>query len=218
MALENLKKNTLAMQKEERRGYLLKFIKIIDNTKDNWYYSQFEEQTKNIEIDEKFIEDLVLIQPPFESVTKTMVAKAMKYTNTAYKFNVFLPEFNAESIKPVTAGYLYFFRMVHIAENRLAARGIGAYARRTVQPLGGRKNKGGQRCGEMETCCIIAHDAPFNLREMLTTKSDCIDLKNLLIKKAIETETILREQKPIDEVPESVKLLDAYLNVIGVQK
>jgi hypothetical protein len=218
MALENLKKNALAMQKEERKDYLLNFIKIIDNTEGNWYYSQFEEQTKDIEIDEKFIEELVLIQPPFESVTKGMVAKAMEYTNTPYKFNVFLPEFNAESIKPVTAGYLYFFRMVHIAENRLAARGIGAYARRTVQPLGGRKNKGGQRCGEMETCCIIAHDAPFNLREMLTTKSDCIDLKNLLIKKAIETETILREQKPIDEVPESVKLLDAYLNVIGVQK
>jgi DNA-directed RNA polymerase beta subunit len=218
MALENLKKNALAMEKEQRRDYLLNFIKIIDNTKGNWYYSQFEEQSRNIEIDEKFIEDLVLIQPPFESVTRRMVAKAMKYTNTPYKFKVFLPEFNSEVVKPVTGGYLYFFRMVHIAENRLAARGIGAYARRTVQPLGGRKNKGGQRCGEMETCCIIAHDAPFNLREMLTTKSDCIDLKNLLIKRAIETETILREQKPIDEVPESVKLLDSYLKVIGVEK
>jgi len=218
MALENLKNNALAMPEEQRRDYLLNFIKIIDNTKDNWYYLQFEEQTKNVKIDEKFIEELVLIQPPFESVSRRMVGKAMKYTNTPYKFDVFLPEFGSQTVKPVTAGYLYFFRMVHIAENRLAARGIGAYARRTVQPLGGRKNKGGQRCGEMETCCIIAHDAPFNLREMLTTKSDCIDLKNLLIKKAIETETILREQKPIDEVPESVKLLNAYLNVIGVEK
>jgi DNA-directed RNA polymerase subunit beta len=218
MALENLKKNALALEKDKRKEYLLNFIKIIDNTEGKWYSSQFEEQIKDVEVDEKFIGELVLIQPPFESVTKQMVAKAMEYTNTPYKFDVFLPEFNSMSIKPVTAGYLYFFRMVHIAESRLAARGIGAYARRTVQPLGGRKNKGGQRCGEMETCCIIAHDAPFNLREMLTTKSDCIDLKNLLIKKAIETETILREQKPIDEVPESVKLLDSYLRVIGVEK
>jgi len=29
--------------------------------------------------------------------------------------------------------------MVHIAEEKLSARGIGAYARRTLQPLGGRK-------------------------------------------------------------------------------
>jgi hypothetical protein len=45
--------------------------------------------------------------------------------------------------------------MVHIADEKLAARGIGAYARRTLQPLGGRKNKGGQRCGEMETIKTI---------------------------------------------------------------
>jgi len=87
---------------------------------------------------------------------------------------------------PVAVGYVYFLRMVHIAEEKLSARGIGAYAKRTLQPLGGRKNKGGQRCGEMETACIIGHDAPINLFEFLTTKSDCIERKNAYIRGFID--------------------------------
>jgi DNA-directed RNA polymerase subunit beta len=106
--------------------------------------------------------------------------------------------------------------MVHIAEEKLAARGIGAYARRTLQPLGGRKNKGGQRCGEMETACLIGHDAPVNLFEFFTTKSDCIDLKNNYIRNVIESDFV-EDEKQLDSVPESVKLLNAYLTVIGVE-
>ena len=105
--------------------------------------------------------------------------------------------------------------MVHIAAEKLAARGIGSYAKRTLQPLGGRKNKGGQRCGEMETACIIGHDAPCNLFEFLTTKSDCIDLKNRYIRNFIDTD-LVDESKELDKRPESVKLLNAYLTVIGV--
>ena len=108
--------------------------------------------------------------------------------------------------------------MVHIAEEKLAARGIGSYAKRTLQPLGGRKNKGGQRCGEMETACIIGHDSPKNLFEFLTTKSDCIDLKNEYIRSYISTG---QPQHVLDKInlnpmPESVKLLNSYLTVLGV--
>jgi DNA-directed RNA polymerase beta subunit len=107
--------------------------------------------------------------------------------------------------------------MVHIAEEKIAARGIGAYAKRTLQPLGGRKNKGGQRCGEMETACIIGHDAPKNLFEFLTTKSDCIDMKNDYIRKCINPGLEgIDESKDLDPVPESVKLLNSYLTVMGV--
>ena len=105
--------------------------------------------------------------------------------------------------------------MVHIAEEKLAARGIGTYAKRTLQPLGGRKNKGGQRCGEMETACIIGHDAPCNLHEFLTTKSDCIDLKNQYLRNFIDP-NLTDGDKELDTIPESVKLLNSYLTVIGV--
>jgi DNA-directed RNA polymerase subunit beta len=117
----------------------------------------------------------------------------------------------------IAVGYIYFFRMVHIAESRLAARGIGSYARRTLQPLGGRKNRGGQRCGEMETACLIGHDAPVNLFEFLTTKSDCIDLKNQYIRQTMETD-FTKEPEELSIVPESVKLLNAYITVIGIKR
>jgi len=69
----------------------------------------------------------------------------------------------------------------------------------------------------METACLIAHDGPLNLAEFLTTKSDCIDLKNRYINETIESEFI-KPKEDEDDVSESVKLLDAYFNVIGVSK
>ncbi len=108
--------------------------------------------------------------------------------------------------------------MVHISETRLAARGIGSYARKTLQPLAGRKQKGGQRMGEMETAALIAHNANMNLREFLTTKSDCIDLKNEYIKSEMETVNKVTIEEEVSIVPESVKLLNVNLIALGLKR
>lgn len=219
MALEDLKKNTIQMlrdgQKHDQiKSYLINFIKIIDNTKGGWYLKLFKEQLPKV-IDEEFINNLTLIQPPFESVTAAMTEDALNYVGTKFEQKVFDPVSGRYIVNPIAVGYMYFFRMVHIAESRLAARGIGSYARRTLQPLAGRKNRGGQRCGEMETACLIGHDAPINLFEFLTTKSDCIDLKNKYIRETIETD-LIKEEGDVSIVAESVKLLEGYLLAIGV--
>jgi len=201
---------------DEIKKYLLDYIKIVDNTKNGWYYPQMEASIPD-EITKEWIENtLQIIQPPMESVKIDQVIKALEYTGTCFKQKIYDPVSKNYILNPVAVGYMYFFRMVHIAEEKLAARGIGVYAKRTLQPLGGRRNKGGQRCGEMETACIIGHDAPINLAEFLTTKSDCIDLKNQLIRDLIET-GLTDDSKHLDATPESVKLLDAYLTVIGVK-
>jgi DNA-directed RNA polymerase subunit beta len=220
-SLMDLKKNMLEMirtKKSQRiiKKYLLDYMKIVDNSENNWYCKQFERGLPKV-IDEKFVTDLSLIQPPFESAKVDMIIKALEYTNTPMRIKVFDPIYNQEILNPVSWGYLYFFRMVHIAETRLAARGIAAYNRRTLQPPGGRKNKGGQRIGEMETCCFIAHGSSANLHECMTTKSDCTDLKNDYIRSAIESDFVRKPEK-LDSVPESVKLLNAYLLVAGVKK
>ncbi len=226
MSLSDLKKEMVSKlkitlgdeesrQKEVRR-YLLDYIKIIDNTESGWYLKQFEEQCPEV-IDEDFINNLTLIQPPFESVTKEKIMEALSYTGTSTKYKVYDPVSKTELENEVAVGYIYFFKMVHIAEERLTARGIGSYARRTLQPLGGRKHKGGQRMGEMETACLIGHDAPINLLESLTTKSDCIDLKNKYMRGFINTD-LITEKEEIDRVPESVKLLSAYLTVLGIEQ
>lgn len=219
-SLEDLKLNLLSMIKAKKgqrtlKKYLLDYIDLIDRTEDKWYSKQFKEQLG--EITEDFVNNLCLIQAPFESVSDDMVKHAMEYTNTPYVFPVYDPISKSMIQQAVSVGYMYFFRMVHIAESRLAARGIASYSRRTMQPLGGRKNKGGQRMGEMETACLIAHDAPINLFEFLTTKSDCIDLKNKYIRDTMETNFTTEPENP-SIVPESVKLLNAYITVIGIKR
>jgi hypothetical protein len=219
MSVQDLKINMLKMVKDGEdqdkiKKYLFDFIKIIDKTNNNWYYEQFCELMPT-EIDITFIKDLSIIQAPFESSCLQDIKNALEYTGTNFKQKLYDPLSSQEIFNEIAVGYIYFYRMVHIAEEKLAARGIGAYARRTLQPLGGRKNKGGQRCGEMETACLIGHDAPYNLFEFLTTKSDCIDLKNSYIRGVIDSQMV-DDSKKLDTVPESVKLLNSYLTVIGV--
>jgi len=221
MSLYDLKQNIIKMIQEKKpqddiKKYLLDYIKIIDKTIESWYYQQFEEQLPK-EITEEFINDLSVIQPPFESCKFGDIEAALAYTDSKFKQKIYDPLSKTYLKNDIAVGSIYFFRMVHIAEEKLAARGIGTYAKRTLQPLGGRKNKGGQRCGEMETACIIGHDAPANLFEFLTTKSDCIDLKNQYIRSFIDP-NFTEENKDLDNVPESVKLLNSYLTVIGVDK
>jgi len=220
MSLVDLKRQLVTMLTEEKtqeelKKYILDYIKIIDNTEDNWYYKQFEEQLNKTTVDETFIYKLSVVEPPFESTTAEMVLKALEYTNTPSEYKMFDSISNRWVLNPIAVGYMYFFKMIHIAETKLAGRGIGVYNKRTLQPLGGRKNRGGQRCGEMETACLIAHGSTYNLHEFLTTKSDCTDLKNDYIRSVVESEFI-RKPETLDKVPESVKLFDKYLQVIGL--
>ena len=219
MVLDDLKTNIMNMIKAGAaqkliKDYILGFIEIIDGTDEKWYFQQFKKQIPK-KIDEEFVTNLTIIQPPFESCSMKGIQEAIEYTGTKFKQEVYDPLSKTKLLNKIAVGYIYFFRMVHIASEKLAARGIGSYAKRTLQPLGGRKNKGGQRCGEMETACIIGHDAPCNLFEFLTTKSDCIDLKNRYIRSFIDS-NLIDESKELDTRPESVKLLNAYLTVIGV--
>lgn len=200
---------------EKVKEALIEFISIIDKTDGNWYSKQFVEQLPSL-IDEEFIRTFTVIQPPFESCKLEDLEKAAEFTKTKFKQSLYDPVVKTKIMNDIAVGPMYFFRLSHIAEEKLAARGIGSYAKRTLQPLGGRRNKGGQRCGEMETACLIAHDAPHNLFEFLTTKSDCIDLKNRYIRHVINPNRMEDEEK-IDSTPESVKLLNYYLKVIGVE-
>jgi hypothetical protein len=220
MSFQDLKNNIIKMldegfEQEEIKSYLLEYIKIVDKTIGGWYLSQFQEKMPE-KITKDFITNLSLIQPPFESSCIEDLKRALEYTGTSFKQKLYDPVSSIHIFNQIAVGFIYFFRMVHIAEEKLSARGIGAYARRTLQPLGGRKNKGGQRCGEMETACLIGHDAPSNLFEFLTTKSDCIDLKNKYIRDFTTSNMVNYEINNIDSVPESVKLLNSYLTVLGV--
>lgn len=198
---------------EKIKNYLLGYINIIDKTKDKWYLTQFINGLPEV-IDHQFVDELVLLQPPFESCKLEDIKEALKYTNTLFKYTLYDPLSKMNIKNDIAVGYIYFLRMVHIAAEKISGRGIGTYSKRTLQPLGGRKHKGGQKLGEMETACMIGHDVPANLFEFITTKSDCIDAKNQYIRNLIDYKM---DDKNINNKPESVKLLNAYLTVLGVK-
>src|SRR5690606_11173899 len=74
--------------------------------------------------------------------------------------------------RPVTVGYMYVLKLVHLVEDKIHARSTGPYSLVTQQPLGGKAQFGGQRFGEMEVWALEAYGAAYTLQEMLTVKSD----------------------------------------------
>jgi len=74
--------------------------------------------------------------------------------------------------QPITVGYIYMLKLIHLVEDNIHAIATGPYSLITQQPLGGKAQMGGQRFGEMEVWALEAYSAAHNLREMLTIKSD----------------------------------------------
>lgn len=78
--------------------------------------------------------------------------------------------------QPISVGYSYMLKLMHVAKDKLHARLTGPYSAILKQPLRGKARNGGQRFGEMEVWAIEGFGAAYNLQELLTIKSD--DVKN----------------------------------------
>ena len=74
--------------------------------------------------------------------------------------------------QPITVGYMYILKLLHLVDDKIHARSTGPYSLVTQQPLGGKAQFGGQRFGEMEVWALEAYGAAYTLQEMLTIKSD----------------------------------------------
>ena len=103
---------------------------------------------------------------------------------------------------PVTVGYIYVMKLVHLVEDKVHARSTGPYSLITQQPLGGKAQFGGQRFGEMEVWALEAYGAAHNLQEMLTVKSDDVVGRVKTYESIVNGEDILEAG-----VPESFKVL-----------
>lgn len=103
--------------------------------------------------------------------------------------------------QPVTVGYTYILKLVHMVDDKIHARATGPYSAITQQPVKGRANHGGQRLGEMEVWALQAYGAAYTLQELLTFKSDDLGGRN---KAALR----VKANAPISiKRPESIKLL-----------
>lgn len=77
---------------------------------------------------------------------------------------------------PSTVGYMYMFKLCHTASVKMAARSSGPVVMKTGQAVKGKRNKGGQKYGEMELACFQAHGAPAVLSEIFSLKSGGLGL------------------------------------------
>ena len=113
--------------------------------------------------------------------------------------------------KPITVGYMYVMKLIHMVDDKVHARSIGPYSLITQQPLGGKAQFGGQRFGEMEVWALEGYGVAHTLQEMLTIKSDDV------VGRAAAYESILKGE-PIrnPNIPASFNLLVAELKSLGM--
>jgi DNA-directed RNA polymerase subunit beta len=113
--------------------------------------------------------------------------------------------------QPVTIGYIYMLKLVHLVEDKIHARSTGPYSLITQQPLGGKAQFGGQRFGEMEVWALEAYGAANILQELLTVKSDDVVGRVKTYEAIVKGEDV---QEP--GVPESFKVLVKELQSLGL--
>ena len=112
---------------------------------------------------------------------------------------------------PVTVGYIYMLKLIHLVEDKIHARSTGPYSLITQQPLGGKAQFGGQRFGEMEVWALEAYSAAYNLQEMLTVKSDDV------VGRVKTYEAIVKGEEVVQPgVPESFNVLLKELQSLGL--
>ena len=113
--------------------------------------------------------------------------------------------------QPITAGYIYMLKLIHLVEDKIHARSTGPYSLITQQPLGGKAQFGGQRFGEMEVWALEAYSAAYNLQEMLTVKSDDVVGRVKTYEAIVKGEDVIQPG-----IPESFHVLLKELQSLGL--
>lgn len=210
MCLQIMKHQLRSMKEDERKDYILKAVKTLDHTKNNWYFKQTEQQIKNKKIDDKFIDEFYFLAPPFENSINN-IYNLMKLIGVKSEYPVYDPI--AKQTRNLAVGYLYTYKLVHMVKNKYSARSIGRYMRKTMQPVKGRTQKGGQRFGEMEVWALLGYDAHENLKEFLTLKSDHPSSKHEYIASVLHN---IPYKLELTNKTETNKLLMAYFRLLGI--
>ncbi len=113
--------------------------------------------------------------------------------------------------QPITVGYIYMMKLLHLVEDKIHMRSVGPYSLITQQPLGGKAQFGGQRFGEMEVWALEGYGAAHTLQEMLTIKSDDISGRTNVYDAIIRGKEI---QAP--NIPASFNVLISELKALGL--
>ncbi len=147
---------------------------------------------------------LRFITPVFEGAKEKDVKKYLEDANLPLDSKTILYDGTTGEPfhNPVTVGYIYMMKLVHMVDDKIHARSIGPYSLITQQPLGGKAQFGGQRFGEMEVWALEAYGAAYTLQELLTYKSDDVEGRTRIY------QSIVKGIVPPDPgIPESFNVL-----------
>ena len=164
-----------------------------------WFQEELGQDTADRSVDELKSEALRLNRD--EQVAAPILGKSILYdgrSGEAYD-------------QPITVGYIYMMKLVHLVEDKIHARSTGPYSLITQQPLGGKAQFGGQRFGEMEVWALEAYSAAYNLQEMLTVKSDDVEGRVKTYEAIVKGEAIVQPG-----IPESFHVLLKELQSLGL--
>jgi len=113
----------------------------------------------------------------------------------------------------ISADYMYFTRLSHIAEDKISARSMESYDL-SGQPTTG-KRKTAQRFGEMEVWNLVAYNALPILNEFLNEKSDSFSRKLEFIYSVLTGNDLVLSNDRFDQ--ESLKIFKVFLYQVGLK-
>jgi DNA-directed RNA polymerase subunit beta len=151
--------------------------------------------------------------PVFDGATEDDIRQQLRHAGLPEEGKISLRDGRTgeEFEQPVTVGYIYMLKLVHLVEDKIHARSTGPYSLITQQPLGGKAQFGGQRFGEMEVWALEAYGAAHTLQEILTVKSDDVVGRVKTYEAIVKGEDIFQPG-----VPESFKVLVKELQSLGL--
>lgn len=224
-AMYQLKNKLKGIKWKREKVKLLKgFLDIIDKSPEQWTskrviedYRQDLKRAGSRKSEIGIAEDnLYIIQPPFQSMKANDLIKGMEYADAEMKQKLYDPSSKMEIKNLIAVGYIYFLKLVHRSSDKMSARSIGPYSKKTLQPLGGKARLGGHRLGEMEVWSLVAHGADNVLRDFLTLQSDSPGLKNKFLADILQNPE-LATHSSTDTRPQSLRLFEAYLKILGLE-
>lgn len=99
---------------------------------------------------------LHIATPVFDGIQEDEVKHLLEQAGLPRNGKVYLRDGRTGELfdNPVTVGYVYMLKLLHLVDDKVHARSTGPYSLVTQQPLGGKAQMGGQRFGEMEVWAL----------------------------------------------------------------
>lgn len=156
------------------------------------------------------IDELHFVAPPFDSIDIYKLHDLLRRYKVSDIYEVYDPHYKG-NIK-MSVGYMFWEKLHHLSAEKIAARSLGGYNKKSMQPLSGKKVKGGQKFGEMEVWALIAHDADKLLTETLGLRSDDIQSKQSVLRNLIT----MGKAHLMESSNKSSEMFMTYLKALGL--